>query len=118
MTHFHCLLKVVSPITGKEIGMREVRVVKNRETIRGMNVRILSGLQLNVQADFQVEGRYSVQTSYSQILTSKYQVTTIHCSIYHIHDTIEILPKYGPILPISPSFYVGVWKFSEILLNF
>ena len=74
MVHFWPLLQVVSPITGKEIGMREVRVAKNRETIRGMNVRILTGLGLDVQADPVQRGRYVLKTSYSQLLSSKYQV--------------------------------------------
>ena len=64
----------MSPITGKEIGMLEMRVAKNRETIRGMNVRILSGLRLEVQADPTDQGRYTLKTAYSQLLRSKYQV--------------------------------------------
>jgi hypothetical protein len=66
----------VSPISGKEIGIQEVRVAKNREAIRGMRVRLLTGLQLDVSADSlgRQQGRYSLQTSYSQTLTSKYQV--------------------------------------------
>lgn len=64
----------MSPITGQEIGMREVKVAKNRETIRGMNVRILTGLGLDVQADPVRRGRYVLKTSYSQLLSSKYQV--------------------------------------------
>ena len=70
-------LQVVSPITGQEIGMQEVRVAKNRETIRGMNVRILTGLGLDVQADPVQRGRYVLRTSYSQLLSSKYQVSAI-----------------------------------------
>ena len=73
-------IQVVSPITGKEIGMLEMRVAKNRETIRGMNVRILSGLRLEVQADPTDQGRYTLKTAYSQLLRSKYQVcmTRVH----------------------------------------
>ncbi len=69
----------MSPITGQEIGIREVKVAKNKETIREMKVRVLSGLNLKVQTD-QVgqRGRYSVQTAYSQVLTSKYQVTILN----------------------------------------
>ena len=54
--------------------MLEMRVAKNRETIRGMNVRILSGLRLEVQADPTDQGRYTLKTAYSQLLRSKYQV--------------------------------------------
>ena len=57
-----------------------MRVAKNRETIRGMNVRILSGLRLEVQADPTDQGRYTLKTAYSQLLRSKYQVcmTRVH----------------------------------------
>ena len=75
---FSFAFQVVSPITGQEIGMREVRVAKNRETIRGMNVRILTGLGLDVQADPVQRGRYVLKTSYSQLLSSKYQVCALH----------------------------------------
>ena len=49
-------------------------MAKNRETIRGMTVRILTGLALEVQADPVQRGRYVLRTSYSQLLSSKYQV--------------------------------------------
>ena len=75
------LLQVVSPITGQEIGMQEIRVAKNRETIRGMTVRILTGLGLDVQADPVRRGRYVLKTSYSQLLSSKYQVSAIVSSV-------------------------------------
>ena len=68
------VIQVVSPITGQEIGMLEMRVAKNRESIRSMKVRILSGLRLEVQADPTDQGRYTLQTAYSQLLRSKYQV--------------------------------------------
>ena len=69
------LFQVVSPITGQEIGIREIKVVKNKESIREMKVRVLSGLNLKVQTDQAgLRGRYTVQTSYSQILSTKYQV--------------------------------------------
>ena len=72
---YNMSIQVVSPITGQEIGIREIKVAKNKETIREMKVRVLTGLNLKVQTDqIGQRGRYSVQTAYSQVLTSKYQV--------------------------------------------
>ena len=91
-------LQVVSPITGQEIGMQEVRVAKNRETIRGMNVRILTGLGLDVQADPVQRGRYVLRTSYSQLLSSKYQVSAI---VYIATNAALPFPKFVQFQCIS-----------------
>ena len=82
------VIQVVSPITGQEIGMLEMRVAKNRESIRSMKVRILSGLRLEVQADPTDQGRYTLQTAYSQLLRSKYQVRNIHIDFYTILNLV------------------------------
>ena len=78
----------MSPITGQEIGMLEMRVAKNRESIRSMKVRILSGLRLEVQADPTDQGRYTLQTAYSQLLRSKYQVRNTHIDFYTILNLV------------------------------
>ena len=79
---------MVSPITGQEIGMRELRVAKKSETIRRMNVRILTGLRLDVQALHQpLQGRYVLSTSYSQLLTSKYQEGLLDIELEMSDDT-------------------------------
>ena len=83
-----------------------MRVAKNRETIRGMNVRILSGLRLEVQADPTDQGRYTLKTAYSQLLRSKYQVCMTRVHRYdvvyagrsepgnHLPREILVLPLY------------------------
>lgn len=50
---------------------------KNRESIVDMNVRVLSGIKLNVFADQQRangRGMYNVKTTYTKALAYKYQV--------------------------------------------
>ena len=91
---------MVSPITGQEIGIREIKVVKSKESIREMKVRVLSGLNLKVQAD-QVgqRGRYSVQTSYSQVLSSKYQVLILFLFLLELCPVIK--------RPLSDEILVG-----------
>ena len=69
--------QIISQITGEELGSQEIRVAKNKETIRDMRVRVLSGLQLTMNTD-QAGGpdkrRWVAQTEFSNVLTSKYQV--------------------------------------------
>lgn len=90
-------VQVVSPISGHKIGMQEVKVAKNRETIRGMTVRVLTGLRLNVHADqFGERGRYSLQTAYSQMLTSKYQEGLLDIDLHLSDDTVTPLREVNP----------------------
>ena len=90
--------------------MLEMRVAKNRETIRGMNVRILSGLRLEVQADPTDQGRYTLKTAYSQLLRSKYQVCKLMtCApqkydkgLYMIgYETGKIILKFLPFFNLE-----------------
>ena len=69
-------VQVVSPITGQVIGRKEVRVTKNKETITGMTVRVISGLRLNILTSAgQQKDLFTVRTTYSDLLSSQYQVT-------------------------------------------
>ena len=69
--------QIISQITGEELGTREIRVAKNKETIRDMRVQILSGLRLTMHPD-PISGPnrkgWSAKTQFSNVLTSKYQV--------------------------------------------
>ena len=69
--------QIISQITGEELGTREIRVAKNKETIRDMRVQILSGLRLTMHPD-PISGPnrkgWSAKTHFSNVLTSKYQV--------------------------------------------
>ena len=75
------ILQIISQITGEELGSQEIRVAKNKEAIRDMRVRVLSGLQLTMNAD-QAGGpdkrRWVAQTVFSNVLTSKYQVKFLY----------------------------------------
>ena len=75
------ILQIISQITGEELGSQEIRVAKNKEAIRDMRVRVLSGLQLTMNTD-QAGGpdkrRWVAQTEFSNVLTSKYQVKSLY----------------------------------------
>ena len=88
---------MVSPITGQEIGMREVRVAKNRESIRRMNVRLLTAMTLEVQAEGRnKQGQYHLQTGFSQLLSSKYQEALLDIELELSDDTRLPLREVDP----------------------
>ena len=76
--------------------MREVRVAKNRESIRRMNVRLLSAMNLEVQADHGKAGQYHLQTGFSTLLSSKYQEALLDIELEMSDDTRLPLREVDP----------------------
>jgi hypothetical protein len=66
--------QVLSPITGRVIGAKEVRVVNDKVSITRLQVRVVSGLQLSIVPDNAVENGYIAETSVTRKLTAQYQV--------------------------------------------
>lgn len=65
---------MLSPITGRVIGSKEVRVVTDKVSVSRMLVRVVSGLQLSITADSAIENGYVAETSVTRKLTAQYQV--------------------------------------------
>ena len=77
--------------------MREVRVAKNRESIRRMNVRLLTAMTLEVQAEGRnKQGQYHLQTGFSQLLSSKYQEALLDIELEMSDDTRLPLREVDP----------------------
>lgn len=66
-------VQVLSPITGRVIGAKEVRVGSDRVSISRLIVRVVSGLQLNITPDNAIENGYMAETSVTRRLTAQYQ---------------------------------------------
>ncbi|XP_052132201.1 transmembrane protein 132B, partial [Frankliniella occidentalis] len=66
-------VQVLSPITGRVIGSKEVRVVTDKVSVSRMLVRVVSGLQLSITADSAIENGYVAETSVTRKLTAQYQ---------------------------------------------
>jgi len=66
-------IQVLSPITGHVLGSSEVKVVKNKETITELKVRVVSGISLVVQPDAGLQNQFILQTILSEKLSTKYQ---------------------------------------------
>ncbi|XP_021693805.1 transmembrane protein 132B isoform X1 [Aedes aegypti] len=66
-------VQVLSPITGRVIGAREVRVGSDKVSITRLLVRVVSGLQLSISSDNAIENGYIAETSVTRKLTAQYQ---------------------------------------------
>ncbi|KAJ0180432.1 hypothetical protein K1T71_003836 [Dendrolimus kikuchii] len=66
-------VQVLSPITGRVIGLREVRVGNDKVSISQLLVRVISGLQLNISPDTAIENGYVSETTVTRRLTAQYQ---------------------------------------------
>lgn len=71
-------VQVLSPITGRVIGAKEVRVSNDKVSISKLAVRVVSGLQLNISPDSSIENGYIAETSVTRRLTAQYQVKKIY----------------------------------------
>mgnify|MGYP003449474905 FL=1 len=66
-------VQVLSPIYGRVIGTKEVRVGSEKVSITKLVVRVISGLQLSITPDNYVENGYVAETSVTRKLTAQYQ---------------------------------------------
>lgn len=70
-------VQVLSPITGRVIGAKEIRVGNDRVSVTRLSVRVVSGLQLSISPDTAIENGYIAETSVTRRLTAQYQVSLI-----------------------------------------
>lgn len=67
-------MQVLSPITGHVIGAKEIRVGSDRVSIKKLVVQVVSGLQLSIVPDGNIENGYIAETTVTRKLTAQYQV--------------------------------------------
>lgn len=68
------MFQVLSAITGRVIGAKEVRVGSDKVSVSKLKVNIVSGLQLNISPDSAIDNGYIAETSVTRKLTAQYQV--------------------------------------------
>ncbi|KAL1489325.1 hypothetical protein ABEB36_014243 [Hypothenemus hampei] len=66
-------VQVLSPITSRVYGSKEVRVGNDKVGLTKMTVQVVSGLQLNISPDNSIENGYVAETSVTRKLTAQYQ---------------------------------------------
>jgi hypothetical protein len=73
----------MSPVTGRVIGTSEVRVVKSKEAVTGLRVKVITGIGLAVTQEVAAVAVtasssvniFSVETTLNDKLNAKYQVS-------------------------------------------
>lgn len=75
-------VQVLSPLTGRVIGAKEVRVGNDRVSVTRLSVRVVSGLQLSISPDTAIENGYVAETSVTRRLTAQYQARYFLSSIH------------------------------------
>jgi hypothetical protein len=74
----------MSPVTGRVIGTSEVRVVKSKEAVTGLRVKVITGIGLAVTQELAAAATvtasssvniFSVETTLNDKLNAKYQVS-------------------------------------------
>lgn len=63
----------MSPITGRVIGTKEIRVGSDKVSLVKLSVRVVSGLQLTITPDNTIENGYIAETAVTHKLTAQYQ---------------------------------------------
>ncbi|KAH8396363.1 hypothetical protein KR222_009292, partial [Zaprionus bogoriensis] len=66
-------VQVLSPITGRVIGTKEIRVGSDKVNLSKLIVRVISGLQLTITPENAIENGYLAETSVTHKLTAQYQ---------------------------------------------
>lgn len=66
-------VQVLSPITSRVYGSKEIRVGNDKVGLTKMSVQVVSGLQLNISPDSSIENGYVAETSVTRKLTAQYQ---------------------------------------------
>lgn len=84
---------MLSPITGRVSGAKEVRVGTDKETITHLEVTIITGLQMTVFPDESLSGVFISQTSVNHKLVTQYQVSKVFFGRFvqkRLHSICEI----------------------------
>lgn len=68
------VLQVVSAVSGRVLGAKEVRVLSDKVNIVKLSASVVSGLQLAISPDTGVDNGYIAQASVTRKLTAQYQV--------------------------------------------
>ncbi|ODM98851.1 Transmembrane protein [Orchesella cincta] len=72
---------VVSPVTGRVLGTREVRVVNEKVSLVAMKVQVISGVQLSLFPDTDSDNEFVAETAITSKLSAKYQEALLDISL-------------------------------------
>lgn len=73
---------MVSPVTGRVLGRKDIRVVTERVSISSMKVQVISGVQLSLYPHSESDSEFVAETSTTSRLSAKYQVANVFLCWY------------------------------------
>lgn len=97
----------MSPITGRIIGAKEIRVGSDKVNLNRIIVRVVSGLQLIIIPDNTNENGYFAETTVTRQLTAQYQEGLLD---------IDLEFSDGSRTPLRCK--CKIWKLISIIKNF
>lgn len=86
-------VQVLSPINGRVIGSKEIRVGSDKVSISRLSVQVVSGLQLNINPDGILENGYFAETLVTRHLTAQYQEGLLDIDI-EFSDGVKMPIRY------------------------
>lgn len=89
-------VQVLSPINGRVIGSREIRVGSDKVSVSRLYVRVVSGLQLNINPDNTLENGYIAETLVTRHLTAQYQEGLLDIDL-EFSDGVKTPLRYATI---------------------
>ncbi|CAL4069120.1 unnamed protein product [Meganyctiphanes norvegica] len=92
-------VQVLSPITGRVIGAREVRVGSDKVWVSRLRAAVISGLTLSLQPDSHLPDGYSAVTAVTPTLTAKYQEGLVDVWV-ELSDGVVV-----PLREVPPAHY-------------
>jgi transmembrane protein 132 len=92
-------VQVISPITGRLMGAKEIRVASDKETLTHLDVKVVAGLELQVKPDESLPNVWMAKTTLLDRLTTQYQEGLLDIKL-HFSDSTSI-----PLSDVSVSDY-------------
>ncbi|CAG2170321.1 unnamed protein product, partial [Oppiella nova] len=89
-------VQVISPITGQLMGSKEIRVASDKETITHLDVKVVTGLELQVKPYPPLTNIWTAKTTLLDKLTTQYQEGLLDVKLHFSDQTYIDLSDVAP----------------------
>lgn len=80
-------IQAISPITGKLIGAREVRVTSDKETVTDLEVNLVSKISLQVKPETNYVNVWTIKADFVSKLVAQYQEAILDVKVHYSDQT-------------------------------
>ncbi|OXA52948.1 hypothetical protein Fcan01_12010 [Folsomia candida] len=97
-------IQIVSPVTGRVLGTKEIRVLNERVSIASMKVQVISGVQLSLFPDTDSDNQFVAETTMSSKLSAKYQEALLDIKLRFSDNTwvkLDEIEKENYVLTVD-----------------